>query len=394
MRPATVIQPALCPLGPQYAGSHSLTSVFYAAFLKLLTLIFLVPVSSSAISQNLFANPGFEDINTCTEYNAPCEKEAWFFIKPVTIPVFTKTAPPQLLGSESMSIPIQNIFDQRSMHQLVYTMLLCKLEKGKKFRLSFFINTLRRPFYKIDIGFSKKEPATFGFDSTDIEHTVHLSKEILGDTRLQGWQAVEYDYTASGDERFFIIGNISGELLLFEPKHRMNSQGMVYYFIDEIKLRPLDSSPLYSNADKIAKKLYAQNYRHTDRSVLDTLDDVKIFSDTVTVPGVFFETGKSALKPVFKKLLDSLGHSLRGKQLISVNIEGHTDNAGTEVHNILLSRERAESVLKYLLILLPAEAQKMKAAGNGEALPVADNKTKAGMAKNRRAEIILSYTLK
>ena len=64
------------------------------------------------------------------------------------------------------------------------------------------------------------------------------------------------------------------------------------------------------------------------------------------------------------------------------------------MHNILLSRERAESVLKYLLILLPAEAQKMKAAGNGEALPVADNKTKSGMAKNRRAEIILSYTLK
>lgn len=374
-------------------ASHTSASVLHSAFLRLLIFLFLLPFSSSLFSQNLFANSGFEDINICTEYNAPCEKEAWFFIKPVTISVFTKTAPPRLLGKESMAIPIQNIYDRQSMHQLVYTMLLCKLKKDKKYRLSFFINTLKRPFYKMDIGFSKKEPATFGFDSSDIKHTVRLSKEILGDAMFHGWQAVEYDYTASGDERFFFIGNISGESLLFEPKHRMNTKGMVYYFIDEIKLRPLDNSPLCTDADKVLKKLYAQNYRHTDQSVWDTLDDVKVYTDTVTVPAVFFETDKAVLKPAFKKLLDSLVHSLAGKQLISLNIEGHTDNAGTEEHNSLLSRERAESVRKYFVILWPAESQKINAAGKGEAFPVSENRSKAGMARNRRVEIILTYSV-
>ncbi len=373
-------------------ASHTSASILSLAFWRTFLLLSLTSLSSPIFSQNFFANPGFEDINICTEYTAPCEKEGWFYIKPVTIPVYSKTAPPQLTGRESMAIPMQNMYDQASVKQLVYTMLLCPLEKNKIYRLSFYLNTLNRPFYKIDIGFSKKEPATSGFETTDILRAKSFTKENSDEDFYRGWRIIQYDYTATGDERFFITGNISGDALLFEPKHRMNTKGMVYYFIDDIKLRPLDNMPMCISSAKVITKLYAQNYRHTDKTVWDEENEKALFTDTLTVPSVFFETDKAILKPVFKKLIDSLALSLINKGLISVMIEGHTDNAGAALYNLKLSAERAISVRDYFLLLLPGDADKINAIGKGELFPVTDNKTKIGMAKNRRVNIILTYT--
>jgi outer membrane protein OmpA-like peptidoglycan-associated protein len=64
-------------------------------------------------------------------------------------------------------------------------------------------------------------------------------------------------------------------------------------------------------------------------------------------------------------------------------IQGHTDGDGSEEYNLELSRQRAESVLKYL-VLFGIEPTRLQAKGYGESIPVAPNDTDENKAKNRR----------
>ena len=72
-----------------------------------------------------------------------------------------------------------------------------------------------------------------------------------------------------------------------------------------------------------------------------------------------------------------------------VQLEGYTDDIGTEQYNQALSVRRAEAVKNYLVKEHAVEAPMINASGNGEKNPVASNKTKEGRAKNRRVEILI-----
>jgi outer membrane protein OmpA-like peptidoglycan-associated protein len=74
-------------------------------------------------------------------------------------------------------------------------------------------------------------------------------------------------------------------------------------------------------------------------------------------------------------------------------IEGHTDSTGTEQRNIVLSNDRAESVLHYFVQKAPYLIEKISALGKASNFPIAENNTVEGRAKNRRVHIILTYTL-
>lgn len=84
--------------------------------------------------------------------------------------------------------------------------------------------------------------------------------------------------------------------------------------------------------------------------------------------------------------LDLLAERLKGINVESVGIYGHTDSDGPDAYNIGLALRRAESIRQYL-ISRGVPADKIKSFGEGERKPVADNATKEGRAKNRRVEI-------
>jgi len=76
----------------------------------------------------------------------------------------------------------------------------------------------------------------------------------------------------------------------------------------------------------------------------------------------------------------------QGMNLEVIIAVGHTDSVGSEAYNQKLSVRRAEAVKAYI-VSKGVEASRVYTEGKGEAQPVADNKTSAGRAKNRRVEI-------
>ena len=81
-------------------------------------------------------------------------------------------------------------------------------------------------------------------------------------------------------------------------------------------------------------------------------------------------------------------------QTYKVEIDGHTDNVGSEDDNLKLSKDRALSVMQYI-IEHSADKNRISSNGFGEAKPVADNSTDEGRALNRRVEFkILTNDLK
>jgi outer membrane protein OmpA-like peptidoglycan-associated protein len=84
--------------------------------------------------------------------------------------------------------------------------------------------------------------------------------------------------------------------------------------------------------------------------------------------------------------LDELAGVLMKKPTWKLEISGHTDNAGDDESNLVLSKKRAEAVKTYL-VSKGIDATRFVINYFGETKPIADNSTSEGRAKNRRVEM-------
>ncbi len=100
----------------------------------------------------------------------------------------------------------------------------------------------------------------------------------------------------------------------------------------------------------------------------------------------FFDFDKSVLKPEGRAKLNDLVSKIRDVNLEVIIAVGHTDSIGTVAYNQRLSVRRAEAVKAYL-VSKGIERNRVYTEGKGKSQPVADNRTAAGRAKNRRVEI-------
>lgn len=117
-------------------------------------------------------------------------------------------------------------------------------------------------------------------------------------------------------------------------------------------------------------------------------EELKTFKQAVH--GIQFETGKSTIKKASNPILDKIVNIMNAYPNIKLEISGHTDNVGKADKNQKLSEDRAAAVRDYLVKKGIAD-NRMTSAGFGQDKPVADNKTKAGRAENRRVEFNIVY---
>lgn len=114
------------------------------------------------------------------------------------------------------------------------------------------------------------------------------------------------------------------------------------------------------------------------------LKNIKVGS-TIALRNIFFDTGKSTLRPESNSELERLVKLLKDVPNLKIEISGHTDNTGSATLNNELSKARAEAVVSYLKGKGIA-ANRLTAEGYGSSQPVATNNTAAGRQENRRTE--------
>jgi OmpA-OmpF porin, OOP family len=109
----------------------------------------------------------------------------------------------------------------------------------------------------------------------------------------------------------------------------------------------------------------------------------------VTLTGLFFDTGKTELKPESKAQLEAMAELLKNQPTLKAWIVGHTDNVGSFEANQTLSMERARAVVLALTAApYKVDAKRLSAKGLASLAPVAGNGDEAGRARNRRVELV------
>lgn len=106
------------------------------------------------------------------------------------------------------------------------------------------------------------------------------------------------------------------------------------------------------------------------------------------VYGIYFDTGKSDIKPESEPALNEIVKMLNANPALKLYVVGHTDNAGAFDYNIKLSQSRAAAVVGVLVNKKGVSASRLTPFGAGPTSPVASNKSEEGRAKNRRVELV------
>ncbi|MCJ7579188.1 MAG: OmpA family protein [Candidatus Aminicenantes bacterium] len=111
-------------------------------------------------------------------------------------------------------------------------------------------------------------------------------------------------------------------------------------------------------------------------------EGIKITFDS----GILFDIDKSDLRPVSRTNLAELAKILNKYPDTNILIEGHTDETGSDDHNMTLSKDRAQSVALNLATL-EVESARFSITGYGETQPIVMNDTPEGRQKNRWVDI-------
>jgi len=109
----------------------------------------------------------------------------------------------------------------------------------------------------------------------------------------------------------------------------------------------------------------------------------------VNMSDVLFDFNKYSLKPEAREKLAKVSGILLAYPNLKLQVEGYTDNIGSDDYNQKLSEERAGSVREYLVSQSVSDSN-VTAKGFGKSDPVADNSTNDGRAQNRRVELVVS----
>ena len=272
--------------------------------------------------------------------------------------------------------------------EYLQTQLERPLKEGRKYRLSFYVSLSE---------YSTGAVATIGGLFTkerihDTSRAILMKKEMhmitsrisqtttvfyrpqvvnsvdkpLLDT--QGWMEITGDFVAEGGEEYLTIGNF----------YSAANSGIVddttlltyllpgsYYYVDDVRLYCLS----------------CEDDEEEDTS--ESGNDHYSIGATFVLNNIFFDTDKSTLLQQSYHELQFLISVLESHPKMKIEISGHTDSQGSDLHNQQLSENRAKEVVAYL-VENGIDEKRLKFKGYGKNQPIATNATEEGRKKNRR----------
>jgi outer membrane protein OmpA-like peptidoglycan-associated protein len=182
------------------------------------------------------------------------------------------------------------------------------------------------------------------------------------------------DAAKTRPEYLTTVYSLSGITELYNPKFEDKKVLLSYQNKLSIPENDSPTDPEKLTADDVAKIRSILNSIHTD--------EVLFISDKIN-----FETGSAKILQNSYDELDKIVKIINEKR-VRIRIEGHTDNQGSAAFNQALSIKRADSIKLYFMNK-GINPELLETAGYGSSKPIASNKTKEGMAMNRRVEFIV-----
>ncbi|WP_238398344.1 OmpA family protein [Edaphobacter sp. 12200R-103] len=155
-----------------------------------------------------------------------------------------------------------------------------------------------------------------------------------------------------------------------------------------------EAAAAQAQAQAAEAKKSADSAQQARERLRSQLNSVLATSETargliVNMSDVLFATGKYALKPSTQISLAKVAGILQSYPGLKLQVEGYTDNTGSEQFNQKLSENRAGAVRDFL-VSQGVSPDNIVATGYGMAKPVADNNTSKGRALNRRVQLVVS----
>ncbi len=181
---------------------------------------------------------------------------------------------------------------------------------------------------------------------------------------------------------------------------RKRAESVVKYLEDNFGIEPSRlSSRGYGKTKPIADNTTdtgKQKNRRID-AIIDCAIDVKELASPperlcVTMK-VEFATDSAEIRPLYYDEVKKVGEYMLKYPTTTAVIEGHTDNVGSREYNMKLSRQRAESVVNYLVEKIGIERSRLSAKGYGPTRRISYNSTPEGRQKNRRINAVIDCVI-
>jgi outer membrane protein OmpA-like peptidoglycan-associated protein len=202
------------------------------------------------------------------------------------------------------------------------------------------------------------------------EPVVLISGKVFNKKTKEPMSAnIQYSDLAKNEELGVAISNpVTGDYKIVLPI------GYVYSFLAE-------HDGFYSIAENIDVKTLSDYIEINKDLYLTPIEK----GQTIRLNNLFFEFNKSALKSESYAELDRLHAILLSNPDMKIEIGGHTDDVGSDDYNMNLSRERANSVITYLVGKGIAQ-ERLTSKGYGESKPEVPNTNDENRTVNRRVE--------
>ena len=189
----------------------------------------------------------------------------------------------------------------------------------------------------------------------------------------------------SGEKYVSSITDLDGEFLVCLPvgkNYALNVSKEKYLFHSENFALAEDKSI----KDPFLLEIGLQPIKET--KPVESSTEVATTSPPIVLRNVLFETGSAELKPESFYELNYLRDLMLNNPTLVIQINGHTDNVGSDEDNLKLSNDRAKAVFSYL-IKNGIQVARLSYKGFGESRPIESNDTAWGRQNNRRTEFVM-----
>ncbi|MDR1724971.1 MAG: OmpA family protein [Bacteroidales bacterium] len=377
-------------------------------------IISVFSVCSFAQGKNLVYNSSFEEHVACPDkiepYGQMTQIVAWWQPTGGSADYYNKcggrqtNVPKNKLGIQMPRTGVAMIgiyVSKDSWREYVQTELKEKLQKGERYRLTFYVSLSE---------YSSAAIATIGglLTSFRLEDTTHevlaINERTMHNFEVKekrttyfkpqvvnpfenpiinttDWTMISGEFEAEGGEAFLTIGNFysTEKSNVIEPKNLTYLLPGAYYYLDDVSLECLTCGQ--------PKQIIRDNENPSIPITITTTKEKKQYEvgQIIILENIFFDFDKSDLLPHSYIELKHLLEIMNEYPNMKIELSGHTDIYGSDEYNQPLSERRVKAVYDYL-INNKIDKTRLTYKGYGSQRPIATNETDAGRAKNRRVE--------